>query len=218
MIKHVSFDFWDTLYKGHPNFRVARAEYIQKHYGISPEQTYVAVKRTKELCDLLPEKTMCTVDAKTQAWHLLDQLGVASLEGAKSLAEYTDKFFTENPPKPLFSIDDLLHLKQRRVSISISCNTGLISGASIVKMLGQTKVLDVFDFTVFSDHIGYFKPSPFFLDYVLKHPQCKAKNFEEILHVGDNLNTDGYMCQLTNANFLLVENKVLDFESIKNLL
>lgn len=214
MIKHISFDFWDTLYKGNPNFRIQRAEYIRETYGIDHGHTFTAVHRTKEMCDLIPEKTMCTVDAKTQAWHLLDQLGVPSLDGAKALAEYTNNIFIENPPIPLFSVNDLLDLKKRGVSISISCNTGLIGGASIVQMLEEANILNVFDYTVFSDHIGYFKPNPFFLDHVLNHPLCKAKNFEEMLHVGDNPNTDEYMCQLTGANALLIKQRELDFSSI----
>jgi FMN phosphatase YigB (HAD superfamily) len=218
VIKHISFDFWDTLYKGNPGFRANRSAFIEKKYGIEPEKTHIAVKKAKEICDGLSEKTMCTVDATTQAWHLLDQLGVASIGGARELCYETERFFLDNPPIPLFEVSNLNALKDKGVSISISCNTGLISGSSIVQMLGQTKVLNVFDFTVFSDHIRYFKPNPFFLDYVVRHPQCKANNFEEVLHVGDNDNTDGYLCQLTGANYLKVENRNLDFSEINTFL
>jgi len=218
VIKHVSFDFWDTLYRVNPNFRAQRAGFIQKSHGISPEHTHSAAKRAKELCDSLSEKTMCTVDARTQAWHLLDQLGVPSITKANALYEETNRVFIENPPIPLFSNNDLLGLKSRGVSISISCNTGLISGDSIVSMLRNTGVYNVFDFVVFSDHIGYFKPNPFFLNHVLNQESCRATSFEQILHVGDNPATDGYMCQLTNSNFLLVEKRDLDFLKIHNLL
>ncbi len=218
MIKHISFDFWDTLYVGNPNFRVLRAEYLNKVYGFTPEQVHSAVTRTKHLCDGTAEKTMCTVGTLTQAWHLLDNLGCASVKGASELAEETHKIFINNPPVPVFTIKDLNSLKDKGVSISISCNTGLISGYSIVSMLEKTSVLDVFDFALFSDHIGYFKPSPFFLQRVLDHPSCKAGSFEEILHIGDNRKTDGYMCQLTNSNYLFVERGGLDFASINNCL
>jgi len=218
MIKHVSFDFWDTLYVGNPNFRINRAEYLDRKYGHSPEVVAGAVWTTKKLCDDTAEKTMCNVDTLTQAWILLDNLGCASIQGAIELAEETHKIFVDNPPVPVFTIKDLTSLKNKGVSISISCNTGLISGDSIVSMLKKTSVFDAFDYTLFSDHIGYFKPSPFFLQRVLDHSNCKADNFEEILHIGDNLNTDGYMCQLTNSNYLFVERGGLDFASINNYL
>jgi len=218
MIKHISFDFWDTLYVGNPNFRVERAAYIHRKYGHISAVVHSAVSATKRLCDDTAEKTMCNIDTVTQAWHLLDNLGCASIQGAIELAEETHRIFVNNPPVPVFTTKDLNSLKDKGVSISISCNTGLISGSSIVSMLEKTSVLSAFDYTLFSDHIGYFKPSPFFLQRVLDHPSCKADNFEEILHIGDNRNTDGYMCQLTNSNYLFVERGGLDFASIHNYL
>jgi FMN phosphatase YigB (HAD superfamily) len=218
MIKHISFDLWDTLYIGNPNFRIARAEYLNNLYGFTPEQVHSAVSATKRLCDDTAEKTMCNIDAVTQAWHLLDNLGCASIQGARDLAEKTHEIFFYNPPVPVFDKNDLISLKDKGLSISISCNTGLISGDSIVSMLQNTGVYDLFDYALFSDHIGYFKPNPFFLQKVLNHYKCKADNFSETLHIGDNKNTDGYMCQLTNSNFLLVERGGLDFSSIQNYL
>lgn len=218
MIKHISFDFWDTLYKGNPNFRKSRANYLNERFGVTEDEVHLAVKKTKELCDGLSEKTMVCVGATIQAWHLLDNLGFPSIEEATALAHFTHNNFLENHPIPLFSVDDLLSLKDKGLSISIGCNTGLISGNAVTGMLYDTGVLRLFDFTLFSDRIGHFKPSPFFLQETLLNSGCEANSFQEILHVGDNPNTDGYMCQLTGTNFYNNPKGTLDFTQINNLL
>jgi len=218
MINHISFDFWDTLYIGDPNFRIARGSYIHSVYGFSSEQVHTAVTKTKNFCDVVSEKTMANVDTLTQCWHLLDNLGCASIQGAIDLANRTHEIFLENPPIPVFTLNELRDLKLKGVSISISCNTGLISGDSIVSMLKTSEVFDIFDYVLFSDHIGYFKPNPFFLKTVLDQPKCRARSFEEILHIGDNPNTDGLLCQFTNTNFLQVEKGNINFKDIHNYL
>ena len=218
MIKHLSFDFWDTLYAGNPNFRIARAEYIKDMYGFSTEQVHTAVKKTKKLCDDTSEKTMCTVDSMTQAWHLLDNLGCASVQGAISLSEATNSIFLRYPPKKIFHPSELISIRNSGRTISISCNTGLISGNSIVQMLKNTGAYDLFDFTLFSDQINFFKPSPFFMEIIVDHQHSNADKAEDVLHIGDNVHTDGYLCQLTGANYLQNEKGTLDFEQIKTLL
>lgn len=216
MIKHVSFDFWDTLYNGNPNFRVKRAEYIQKKYGHIPAVVHAAVEETKRLCDGTSEKTMCCVSELTQAWVLLDNLGCASIEGAVELSHETHRIFLENPPVKIYDPKDLIAIRNSGRTISISCNTGLINGDSIVQMMKETGSYDLFDFTLFSDRITYFKPSPFFMLRILG--MSSAASFEEILHVGDNPNTDGYMCQLTGANYLQNKKGTLDFKEIQTYL
>jgi len=47
MINHISFDFWDTLYVGNPNFRIARAAYMRSVYGFDSAQVHTAVTKTK---------------------------------------------------------------------------------------------------------------------------------------------------------------------------
>lgn len=218
MIKHISFDFWDTLYKGNPNFRKSRAQYLNERFGVTEEQVNAAVTKTKKLCDGLGEKTMCCTDSLTQNWHLLDNLSVASIKEVNELEEFTQNTFFKNPPIPLFSLHDLQSLRDRGMSLSISCNTGLINGYTISTWLHSTSLYELLDFTLFSDNIGYFKPNPFFMDCVISTYGCNADSFEEVLHVGDNLNTDGYMCQLTGTNFYNNPKGTLDFTQINNLL
>lgn len=218
MIKHISFDFWDTLYTGNPSFRKLRADFISKQYGCSIDEVNLAVKKTKQLCDGFSEKTMCCVDDITQNWHLLNNLGFPSIGGAKELSELTHNVFLSNPPRPLYSIVDLQSIKDMGISISITCNTGLISGYTIgtyLKSLPQNKL---FDFKIFSDDVGYFKPNPMIIDAILSHRKCNAVYPNQILHVGDNLNTDGFMCQLTNTNFYNNPKGTLDFSQIFKLL
>ena len=216
MIKHVSFDFRDTLYNGNPNFRVKRAEYIQKKYGHIPAVVHAAVEETKRLCDGTSEKTMSCISPLTQAWILLDNLGCPSIQGAIELADFTDTVFLENPPVKIFDPKDIIALRNRGITVSISCNTGLIGCHSIIQMMKNTGSYDLFDFFLFSDHISYFKPSPFFMQRILDN--SSADSVEEILHVGDNPNTDGYMCQLTGANYLQNKKGTLDFKEIQTYL
>lgn len=218
MIKHISFDLWDTLYKGNPQFHKLREEYLHEKFRVSETEVKSAIKKTKTLCDGTSEKTMWCIDSKTQLWHLLDNLGCASIKNAQELFEFTHTTFLNNIPRPTFTKDDLIGLKQSGLSISISCNTGLISGKTVRDMLIETDIYNLFDFCLFSDEIGYFKPNPFFMDMIISIPNCKANHFEEVLHIGDNLNTDGYLCQLTGTNFYNNPKGSIDFTQIYKFL
>lgn len=213
-MKHISFDFWDTLYTGNPNFRINRASYIEKKFNRLPEIIHASVKKTKDFCDGTVERTMSNIDAKTQTWHLLESMGCATVQNVIELSEETHRIFLHNPPIPTFSMRDLVSLKERGLSICISCNTGLISGDSIVEMLLNTGMYHVFDYVIFSDHIGYAKPNPLYMEEVKNHPNCKADAFNHILHVGDNPNTDGYMCKLTGAKYIKNDRGHIDFSKI----
>lgn len=212
-IKHISFDFWDTLYlkaSSNPNYKKEILEYFHNNFNFSPDEVNESFEKTKTLCDGHAEETMICVDSLTQSWHLLNFLGINSIYESEKLNLFIQDNLLRNPSKPLFEVEDLHKIKNAGASMSISCNTGLISGITLNKFLAQNGILNLFDFTLYSDEINYFKPSPFFAQKILNHKLCNAKQYSEILHIGDTLSTDGVLSQLTGMNFLHV-NKTNNF-------
>lgn len=220
MIRHISFDFWDTLYKGNPEFHQKRLEFLSSFLKIRDKDLILkTLNETKNTFDKLGEETLCCIDAKTQIWHFLRKLKPQI--GLSEVFDVYWKFYDllyEHQPIPLFVDEFFDQLEEKGVSLSISCNTGLISGDCVHEILRKTQKSKLFSFMLFSDQIGYFKPSPFFANEIKEFPLCRANEFSQILHVGDNLKTDGKLCKFTGMQFLKVEPKKPDFNQILSLL
>lgn len=215
MIKHISFDFWDTLFEGNSNYRSERLKLLYEYLDSDPELIKLNISELKDYFDQLGESTMSCVDPKTQLWHLCSRLSTkVTVDIVTTIQRRLDDLFQSYPPHPLFDLTTLEDLKSKGLSLSISCNTGLISGKAVRQMLNT----DLFDFQLYSDTLGYFKPNPFFAETILHHTHCKADSFEDIVHVGDNLNTDGKMCTLTGMKFLHIRNKNINIELLLNSL
>lgn len=195
-IKHYSFDFWNTIAYSNPEFKNKRAEivsdFIKKEISVSEVSTAFAKVGAEynnhqesgmELLsplDLL--KKIFKGLAPSDCFYDLHDLKVE-----------IDSLFLEYPPE----LDNNLYSLIERIQYygklcSITSNTAFISGDIIRQFLTDAKLLDKFSFCLFSNEVGYGKPSSNI--FQLLYRKAKAKNpllsKSQIIHIGDNILAD----------------------------
>jgi putative hydrolase of the HAD superfamily len=96
-------------------------------------------------------------------------------------------------------------LRERSLKIGLICNTGRGPGIALRELMRREGVLDYFDTTIFSDEVGYGKP-----DTQIFLTAAKKLGLEprDILHVGDNIETDVRGAQSAGMKTLLFDYEV----------
>ena len=203
MIEHYSFDLWLTLIKSNPLFKPARIEYFFKNYNFSKKKKIEIKKIFRKvdlMCNLINEKVGKNVDAMEMylmVLYLIDSKdhGIDSIEIAKLYQNMEDLVLKNTPILLNQNIrPTLIKIRDQGATISLLSNTGFIKGTTLRKVLTKLKILDLFDFVIFSDEIDMSKPNNeiykllFNKVKVLKKSNSIKK--EKIVHIGDNYTAD----------------------------
>lgn len=213
MIKHVSFDFWDTLCIGNPKYIDARVSWLSSEYSVDPNSVRSAIMRVKRDCDSLGIESWTTVPHDTQWLFILYKLGIPTAELHKILEKMTE-LFCQFPPEIIIDRSTLVRLDNDCISTSITCNTGLASGKMLFDFIADSWLQYYFDFYYWSDERQYFKPNPLVGSFMLEHRHCLATCPEDIIHIGDNCDTDGKLCSKTGMNFVHFSKSKLNYIDI----
>ena len=203
MYEHYSFDLWLTLIKSNPLFKPARIEYFFENYNFS-KKTKVEIKKIFRkvdlMCNLINEKVGKNVDAMEMylmVLYLLDEKdhGIDAIEMAE-LYQEMEKLVFENLPILLNQNirPTLMKIREQGATTSILSNTGFIKGTTLRKVLTKLKILDLFDFVIFSDEIDMSKPNNKIYELLYNEVKVLKKsnsiNKEKIVHIGDNYTAD----------------------------
>ena len=201
-IKHVSFDLWKTIIVSNPNFRNARMNFLVNDFitkEFSEEIIQNAINKISPLGDLYGEFFETGFTPRQLYYLFLHQLYgkettkiIKDTNALEILYNESLQIFTENIP-PLISNhfpEILEHLKNKGITTNIASNTSFAGGQHLRKCLEYHKL--EFNFTLFSDEIGVFKPNFLFFENIYKRLRyiSDVKNSKEILHVGDNPHAD----------------------------
>jgi putative hydrolase of the HAD superfamily len=203
MYEHYSFDLWLTLIKSNPLFKPARIEYFFENYNFS-KKTKVEIKKIFRkvdlMCNLINEKVGKNVDAMEMylmVLYLLDEKdhGIDEIEMAE-LYQQMEELVLKNTPILLNQNirPTLIKIREQGATTSILSNTGFIKGTTLRKVLTKLKLLDLFDFVIFSDEIDMSKPNnqiyELLYDKVKVLKKSNSIKKEKIVHIGDNYTAD----------------------------
>lgn len=203
MYEHYSFDLWLTLIKSNPLFKPARIEYFFENYNFS-KKTKVEIKKIFRkvdlMCNLINEKVGKNVDAMEMylmVLYLLDEKdhGIDEIEMAE-LYQQMEELVLKNTPILLNQNirPTLIKIREQGATTSILSNTGFIKGTTLRKVLTKLKLLDLFDFVIFSDEIDMSKPNnqiyELLYDKVKVLKKSNSIKKEKIAHIGDNYTAD----------------------------
>lgn len=224
MVQHVSFDLWLTIIKSNKNFKAARLAYISNFLEnqFTEEEITKAFSKLSSLGDSYGEFFEEGFTA-----HQLYYLFLHQLFGKQTNLFLNDKnklntfvndigeIFVENCP---YLISDEIHntldfLKRKNITCNIASNTSYANGRMLRQCMSKLRILDYFDFTLFSDELKVFKPNPQFFNLVSLYSEKANIN---ILHVGDNLLTDVKGAQDFGFNALLFTPDSPNYSSIYN--
>lgn len=184
MIRHISFDAWNTLLKPNKRYSSERTRLISEILRISPEEAarmYTEVKRKADAAAETHGQSFLTNDL----W--VDLAGDMTL--AMQLKNSCVVEFIKNPPHiPAHVRNVVSQLKHRQFTLSVTSNTNMISGEVLQPML-EAAFVDAFSFMYFSDQLPVAKPHQALFHMVVRQAQTLHStplDRSEVMHVGDH--------------------------------
>jgi putative hydrolase of the HAD superfamily len=187
-IRLISFDLWSTLVRGNAAYKWRRAELAAAAFGgADPAAMAAAIDAAAQELDDLTERTGVQHGFAERIAHVARLLGVAELSGAQhdALAEAMSAAFAENLPsltEPTLP-QTLAGLRGLGLSVAVTSNTGFTPGRLVRTMLDRLGILGLADHLVFSDELGYAKPSAAVYRHLVALGGGTA---DQTLHIGDN--------------------------------
>jgi FMN phosphatase YigB (HAD superfamily) len=194
-IKHYSFDFWNTIAFSNPQFKKERAIYLSEFFHLvnKEEEINSAFSLIGEEYNFHMESQLGVISPENLYLKLVKKLKCNKEFDIKKIVEDIELLFLNYPPIIYTGFLNFLELiDSGNKTISITSNTAFISGSVIEKFLESIGLLNKFKFCLFSDRENYGKPhkSIFEKVYLKKKEFEPGINLNEIIHIGDNLNTD----------------------------
>jgi putative hydrolase of the HAD superfamily len=167
VVKHYSFDFWNTIAKSNTVFKSKRAEFINNLLGHDftiDGINFVFEKIGKEYNEAI-ESGVQSILPRDLYLKIFKELNYTREVDLDFIVDEVEDIFLQNPPKIEIGFLNFLQLiKDSGKTISLTSNTAFISGAIIKKYLTSIDIVKNFDFLIFSDECGYGKPSKIIFD------------------------------------------------------
>jgi putative hydrolase of the HAD superfamily len=227
-IKHFSFDLWLTLIKSNPNFKKERCKFFHKNFNTlnKPLEEVENVFRVIDIkCNRINEITGKNIDSEELYLMVIHDLNnnlntfpsinleEINLEMENLVSSYPPIIFCDSTFEVLKSIK-----QNKDVTLSILSNTGFIKGKTIKKYLDYLDLSQFFSFQIYSDEVGFSKPSiEIFNELLLNIYNFRSEILDkkEIMHVGDN-----YVADICGASSIGINSFQINSNnnSIKNIL
>lgn len=217
MIKAISFDLWSTLIRSNKT-GIKKYNYFHSYYN-PLNKTLDEVKsifnKVKSQSDRISEISGLTLLPEQIATNILLELGNSIQVIHSNLKDIMDYFenHTLKPENLPVLYDEntrsvLQWLYDNDFKMCISCNTGLLSGTVMKKVLDKLDISKYFIGFNFSDEIGFSKPHQIFYLAVKD-----VLNTVDFLHVGDNIFADGkagnpFIINSNNKSILDLQNHI----------
>jgi putative hydrolase of the HAD superfamily len=91
------------------------------------------------------------------------------------------------PPPLKKGVKKTLQELTKNYEIGLISNIRITPGYIVKKVFNNYDIGKYFTLTLFSDEIGFYKPSPIMFETALKKLKCQPQN---AIHIGDRLETD----------------------------
>jgi len=198
MLRAVSFDFWNTIFIDDSNdylrrskgLKFKRNERIDILYGIFNKYKPIArgkISKALKIADAYFEKIW---KEKQKTPSVSDRLKIASNEISIKLSESdfnTAVLDIENqllkaPPRIISGVKASIQQLSEKYKLVIISDTIYAPGRVLRKLLEDQNILSLFQVLIFSDEVGYSKPSP----EIFQEAKVKlGLSYNEIVHIGD---------------------------------
>ena len=195
MIKAITFDFWNTLY-------VIPADQSLSERRVKDMGTVLEAAGLKVAPQLMREAFKYgwykawyqqraygkEISPSGQVQYIIEKLGVklSSATEDKIFLAYTGTLL-EVPPVINHDVLETLPALAQKYKLAIICNTGATPGTVLRKIVNKDKLDVYFKVMVFSDEVGFAKPSTQIFNYTLQH--LGIENHAAV-HIGDDPITD----------------------------
>jgi putative hydrolase of the HAD superfamily len=188
-IRLISFDVWSTLVKANKTYKAARVALLAQAVGISDIAAVKAAMNDAD--DILDARTIQTGEQYGFDHRVNETCRLLSVPTPSLPALYraiSDAFLADLPSLTEDGLPAMLaNLKAQGYLVAVNSNTGFVTADLMREMLAKVGIYEHVDFGLFSDEIGAAKPSPRVYSHLVEVSGVPAS---EILHVGDNRDTD----------------------------
>ena len=200
-IKAISFDLWQTLILENKELGRSRSELrirevnraLEKDgHKFSVSVLFNAYKGGASECSAIQSRGM-DISFREKIRIFVDRIEQGLWDNLSDSAKsdvtiaYDQSFFKWPPPIQIDAEDVLRDLKNRGYLLAIISNTGMTSGRTFREYLRELGIKDYFNTMIFSDEVGFAKPSTTIFELALKDMKVEAS---EVVHVGDDQNND----------------------------
>lgn len=195
MIHHLSLDFWKTLAIPNPEFSKARFKLLEEYSGLTLEGVKYLYGDIKNALD---EDALNGITQSCFEAYLMLAIDLRkdwTIENIRELVVNINYQFFKHPPMiPEETIKELRKLKSKGISLSIGSNTNFVPGSLIKQAVLDPLDVD-FAFVLFSDELGFAKPSLKFFHtvientkkfYIEREDNAWAISGSNICHLGDS--------------------------------
>ena len=215
-IKTISFDVWGTLVKPNPEYSKQRVDFL-KSYVTDENQIATNLKHLKKDVDKRAEKNGMQFNIHDLYKIFLHSLNITHNKlPVNDYISFCNSCMINNPPILMSQTHNLLEfLKANDYRIMLASNNVFSSGKIMRTVLMKLGLFDYFYDCIFSDEVGFAKPHHEFF----KQLHQKSHTFaEQILHTGDNIDTDMLGARSYGMKLHLCEKGYDSTESVNKLL
>jgi putative hydrolase of the HAD superfamily len=195
MIKAITFDFWNTLYKAAPYARSLRQKFMADVFARN--QIELAQDRIdaaeevarREWNRIWREEQRTAPAADWVRWTLADLVVTLPPADFAALVDYYDRSLLAADPGPTL-IDGARETVRRlaqRYRLGVISDSGLSTGQTLREFLRRDGLLDCFACLSFSDEIGVSKPHRQIFQVTL---DCLDTQPQAAVHLGDLIHSD----------------------------
>jgi putative hydrolase of the HAD superfamily len=198
-VKHLSLDLWLTIIRSNSAFKPSRAVLFKECFGVgqSTEEILNVFQDYDRLFNSINECTGGNMSRNEMLLIILSALGkdINSIPVALLDEFYVEAeaLFFRYPPEGLDNTfpDILRQIRGAGITTSLLSNTAFISGSSLRKLLPLLGYAGLFDFQIYSDEVGWSKPSDEIFNLLYQEASAiRPISRSQILHVGDNAVAD----------------------------
>jgi len=187
-IKHVTIDFWGTIFKSNPDYAVARDKAVFDYLadkghlkGITLLYLEEAYKFIKEFCNASELATGLAIPLVAKHHMFFNKLNVPISEVNAEYFQLINDLFKQYPLTPLHpDVLEIIQALSDKYLVGILSNSGMVPSEMIHDLLDNGD--DIHEH--YTDNIRYCKPdSRFFGAYAAS--VVKNDAYSQWLHIGD---------------------------------
>jgi len=194
LIRAVTFDLWNTLIENR-DYTDKRIDYLtsglkKAGHRFTRDKVSEAVTSSLEyVYRVWQTENRRFVPNSERLDHILGKLGAQQLPEnfRNDIVAYFEEVALPDHPRLLEGVKETLECLKPKYNMGIISDSGFTPARNLRKIVAINGILDLFDFTLFSDETGYNKPHKVMFEMVLSALSTKPS---EAIHVGDLLQTD----------------------------
>lgn len=195
MLRAITFDFWDTLYKAPrgqelAGRRILAFQQAMARLGRPMDAALIgdAIQDCWRYAHQYQREYGLDITPQGHLDYILQQLHLdLKQEEWRQVYQVYTSVLLAHPPQLNEGVAETLPGLAQRFKLAVICNTGISPGVILRQIMKADDIFRFFEFLTFSDEVKWAKPNVKIFNYTLE--KLQVKNIEAA-HIGDDATTD----------------------------